>query len=199
MLVSTCTLYQFCFSLFWAGSPGIFGSALSCSWFGAIFITLTSYPFWNAWFAKYRSWLIKPANTFLTLNQLTSFVVDIKDGPFNRTDFCGVVNTFSDSFFSYSFFPIEFHPFSFFSSLSCLMLFWKSSVSFIVIVVIFNTEVVSFYFSLMPTFGILFDYWILCLTLVQFLRCSSWLNVSDIFILVTLRFHSFHSLRFEFP
>ena len=47
-------------------------------------------------FVKYRSSLIKLSNSFLTLNQLASFGVGIKDGPFARTDVCRVVNTFDD-------------------------------------------------------------------------------------------------------
>ena len=67
--------------LFVLGFPGIFGSALSSSWFGAISVILPSCSFWNALLSKYRSWLIKLSNSFLRLNQLTSFGVGIKDGP----------------------------------------------------------------------------------------------------------------------
>ena len=44
--------------------------------------------------------------------------------------------------FFYPFFPIEFHSFSFFFFLFYLIFSWKFSISFIVIVVIFNIEIV---------------------------------------------------------
>ena len=58
-----------------------------------------------------------------------------------------------------------------------------------IVILIFSTKIVSFYFLLMPTFGILFDY-LNSVGLV--LRCSSWLNLSNIFILISL--HCCHSL-----
>ena len=95
--------------------------------------------------------------------------------------------------FSYPFFAIEFHPFSVLSSLFYVIFSWKSSVSFIVIVVVFNTEVVSFYFTRWCIRLVFFSIiWILRRKLVLIIRCSSWLTISDNFILISLR--CFHRL-----
>ena len=58
-----------------------------------------------------------------------------------------------------------------------------------IVILIFSSKIVSFHFLLMPTSGILFDY-LNSVGLV--LRCSSWLNLSNIFILISL--HCCHSL-----
>ena len=72
------------------GDLQVSGSAFSCSWF------LDSCPLWKALFSKCGIWLIKLSNFFHMFNQLTSFGLSIKDWPFARTDFWGVINIFDD-------------------------------------------------------------------------------------------------------
>ena len=132
---------------------------------------------------------------------MTSFREGIENVPFARTDFCGVVNTFDDrliafwlGFSSLAFLIASFRLnfplfFFFFVLLSFLFNVFLKIVGFVYcyccyfqyrdyLVLFFADAYVWYFFSIIC---------ILCLIFVLILCCSSWLNVSDIFILISLR------------
>ena len=92
------------------------------------------------------------------------------------------------NYLSFGFSYPSFHCFLFFLLFFYLVFSWKSSVSFIAIVVLFNKDIVSFYFSVITRFVIFFPIiWILRLIFILIIRCLSWLNVSNVFVLINLR------------
>ena len=197
MLASTCKLHQFCFCLFWRDLQVLLDQLFLALDLGQFLLLQLLSLFQKCCLQKY-SWLIKLSNSFLTFNQLATFGVGIKDGPLVRTDFCWVVNIFNDiliafwsgpsslAFLIFSF-RLSFTPFLFplFFFIRCFLVNHRFC---LLSLLLFSTQRLTraiFRWCLrLVLFSII---WTLRLIFVLILRCSSWLYVSGIFILIRLR------------